>query len=323
MEKGGRIMQFRVDKEKRTILIYDEETKQMRFLYMLDNNIDWNDIKGIHKVYWENKDKFVELGGALSSGVKLSAPGLAMVGNKIAEENPGFQVDTLKESIVGKIEDPKTVSVDELLGVVDETMGTNYTELYQSVTRAKAKPACLVEENKENGTVLLYRPSGEVVMLRRTDDKRNIDFAAKFQSGDKDFFDELGRISKSRIEFQDENIKKFAMGVCGFDGPKQAQKEVELLHVGVAYAIERLTGVSDEKNKIDAGCRTLKWPIDIATYAKENGKTLDADEVIREFLGEFDFGFFTNYIELYEKAKQKASQVTVEETEKNDGEGRE
>ena len=316
-------MQFRVDKEKRTILIYDEETKQMRFLYMLDNNIDWNDIKGIHKVYWENKDKFVEIGGALSSGGKLSASGLAMVGNRIAEENPGFQVDTLKESIVGKIEDPKMVSVDELLGAVDETIGTNYAELYQSATRAKEKPACLVEENKENGTVLLYRPSGEVVMLRRTDDERDVDFATKFQSGDKDFFDELGRISKSRIEFQDENIKKFAMEVCGFDGPKQAQKEVELLHVGFAYAIERITGVGKEKNKIEADGRALKSPIDIETYASKNGKKLNADEVIREFLGEFDFGFLTNYIELYERAKQKASQVTVGETEKTDGEGRE
>lgn len=292
-------MQFRVDKEKRTILLYDEGTQQMRFLYMLDNNIDWNDISGIYKVYWNNKDKLVELGGALSSGVKLSAPGLTMVGNKIAEKNPEFQVDTLKESIVEKIEDPRTVSVNEFLGAVDETIGTNYAELYQSVAKEKTKPACLVEENKENGIVLLYRPSGEVAMLRRTDDERDVDFATKCQSGDREFFDELGRISKSRIEFQDENIKKFAMEVCGFDGPKQAQKEVELFHVGVTYASKRIADARDEKNKIDA------------------------DEVIREFLGEFDFGFLTNYIQLYERAKQRAGQVTVGETEKNDDEGRE
>lgn len=302
-------MQFRVDKEKRTILLYDEETQQMRFLYMLDNNIDWNDIRGIHKVYWENKDKLVELGGALSSGVKLSAPGLVAVGNKIAEENPEFQVSTLKESIVKRIDNPKIVSINELLGAVDETIGTNYTELYQSVTKEETKSACLVEENKENGTVLLYKTSGEVVMLRRTDCERDIDFATKFQSGDKDFFEELGKISKNRIEFQDDNIKKFAMEVCGFDGSKQAQKEVELLYVGIAYAIERITGVGDEMNKMDAGRSTLKSPINIETYANKKGKKLNADEVIREFLGEFDFEFLTNYMELYERVKQRTNQV--------------
>ena len=315
-------MQFRVDKEKRTILIYGEKTQQMRILYMLDNNIDWNDIKGLHQVYWENKDKFVELGGALSSGVKLSAPGLAMVGNKIAEENPGFQVDTLKESIVEKIENPKTVSVDDFLRAVDETIGTNYTELYQSVAKEENEETCLIEEEQENGTVLLYKPNAQVVMLRRTDDEYDVDFATKFYSGEKDFFDELGKVSENRISFQDENIKKFAMEVGKCTAP-EAENEVELLQVGVAHAIRRITGAEDEMNQINAGCAKLKWPIDIATYAKENGKTLDADEVIREFLGEFDFGFLTNYIDLYERAKQKASQVTVEETEKNDGEGRE
>lgn len=132
-------MEFEVNKDERTVLIYDtaeyeEDSDIVLLMYLLDSDVNFSNINldtvmDIARFRKDNKGKLIQFAGDLgrNRGIELGS-GIEVVADKIAElrgKRPNTQ--KLKTSEIEKLD------TNEGLVRIDEILGTNYVELYKKV----------------------------------------------------------------------------------------------------------------------------------------------------------------------------------------------